>query len=118
MSDMNFYRSKAARRRIRSIARKASGNKRRTGLLLLAVILTVYLLFDNKGIIARVSLESEKSDMLTKIYDARKITDSLKAHVKALEGDQKTIETIAREKYGMTRRGERMYRVQSERPTK
>ena len=112
MSEMNFYRSKAARKRLRSFAKKASKNKRRTGLLLLAFILLFYLLFDNKGIIARVQLESDRSEMQDKIAAAQRETEHLKEQVKALESDRKTIETIARERYGMTRKGEKLYRVQ------
>ena len=116
MSEMNFYRSKAARRRLRSFAKQASKNKRRTGLFILAFILVFYLLFDNKGIIARVQLESDQATMQDKIAAAQNETDSLKAQVKALENDRKTIETIARERYGMTRKGEKLYRVQKRTP--
>jgi len=116
MSEMNFYRSKAARKRLRSFAKHASKNKRRTGLFILAFVLVFYLLFDNKGIIARVRLESERADMQDKIAAAQAQTEELKKQVKALETDQKTIETIARERYGMTRKGEKMYRVQKRTP--
>ncbi|MBI5464744.1 MAG: septum formation initiator family protein, partial [Ignavibacteriales bacterium] len=36
------------------------------------------------------------------------------AQIKALEGDKKTIEKIAREKYNMARPGETVYRVKKE----
>ena len=117
MSEMNFYRSKAARKRLRTFAKRASKNKRRTGLFILAFILLFYLLFDNKGIIARIQLESEKSEMEQKIAAAQLQTEDLKKQVKALESDRKTIETIARERYGMTRKGEKLYRVQKKAPT-
>ncbi len=112
MSEMNFYRSTAARKRLRTLARRASKNKRRTGLFMLAFVLLFYLLFDNKGIIARIQLESQRTDMRAKIAAAQAETDTLRAQVKALESDRKTIETIARERYGMTRTGEKLYRVQ------
>ena len=112
MSEMNFYRSKAARRRLRTFARTASKNKRRTGLFILAFVLLFYLLFDNKGIIARVRLESQRTEMQNKITAARQETENLKQQAKALESDKKTIETVARERYGMTRKGEKLYRVQ------
>ncbi len=118
MSEMNFYRSKAARKRLRTFARRASKNKRRTGLLLLAFILFFYLLFDNKGVIARIRLETERTELQEKIAAAQQETEELKKQVKALEGDRKTIETIARERYGMTRKGEKLYRVQKKEPSK
>jgi cell division protein FtsB len=36
--------------------------------------------------------------------------DSLTAHVEALEGDARTLETLARENFGMIREGEVLYR--------
>jgi cell division protein FtsB len=112
MSDLNFYRSKKTRKRFRTFAKKATKHKRRTGLLVLACILLFYLLFDNKGIIARIQLEGERNELLAKIDAAQHETDTLHRHIEALTHDRQTIETIAREKYGMTRNGEKLYRIQ------
>jgi len=38
----------------------------------------------------------------------------LQDQIKALEGDKKTIEKIARENYGMKREGETIYKVKKE----
>jgi cell division protein FtsB len=76
--------------------------------------LATYLLFDNKGVIARVRLESQKKELEQKILQAEAETKALQAQIKALEGDKKTIEKIAREKYGMARDGETVYRVKKD----
>lgn len=111
---MDFYRPADTRKWLRSIARSAAKNKRRTLILIGVGILALYLLFDNKGIIARIRLELREREMRDKIRQTELQNDSLRAQIKALQGDKKTIETIAREKYGMTRPGETQYRVQKE----
>jgi len=112
--ESQFYRPGNTKRWLRSVAKSAAKNKKRTGLLLLASFLVFYLLFDNKGIIARVRLEMKKRDLIAKVAATEKENDALKAQIKELEGDKKTIEKIAREKYGMARPGEKLYRVQKE----
>lgn len=49
--------------------------------------------------------------MIEKVRQSEEETKQLQAQVKALEGDKKTIEKVAREKYGMVREGEKVYRV-------
>ena len=52
--------------------------------------------------------------MIEKVEEAGKETARLQAQKKALEGDKKTIEKLAREKYGMSRQGEKVYRVKKD----
>ena len=82
--------------------------------LLVALAATFYLLFDNKGIIRRTSLEFQKRDLVEKVAQAREETRTLQVHLKAVEGDKKTIEKLARERYGMARDGETVYRVKKD----
>jgi cell division protein FtsB len=49
-----------------------------------------------------------------KVAQAREETRTLQAHLKAVEGDKKTIEKLARERYGMARDGETVYRVKKD----
>ncbi len=110
-----FYRKiPSSRRLIRDIARKALKDKKRTLILIASVVLVIYLTFDNKGVIARISLESQKKELEQKILRAEAETKALHAQIKALQGDRKTIEKIAREKYGMARDGETVYRVKKD----
>lgn len=112
--ESQFYRPGNTKRWLRSVAKSAAKNKKRTGLVILASVLVFYLLFDNKGVIARVKLEMKKKDLTAKVMTTEKENDTLKSQIKALEGDKKTIEKIAREKYAMARPGEKLYRVQKE----
>jgi cell division protein FtsB len=112
--DMDFYRNVDTKRWIRSLAKSATKNKRRTLIAFGLVLLALYLLFDNKGVITRIRLELSERSMREKVRTTELQNDTLRAQIKALEGDRKTIEAIAREKYGMARPGERQYRVQKE----
>lgn len=109
----DFYRSGGGRR-LRGAARKLVGNKRALLIMLGAVVLSAYILFDNKGVLRRVSLEMKKQELTEAIVRARQETRDLQATLKAVEGDRKTIEKLAREKYGMAREGETVYRVRKD----
>lgn len=80
--------------------------------ILILVPLLGFVLFSKRGIIARIGLESEKSAMLKEIEQAQKQQDSLKTVIKRLNSDTLLIEKLAREKYGMIRPGETVYKVE------
>ncbi|HTR82593.1 MAG TPA: septum formation initiator family protein [Bacteroidota bacterium] len=85
---------------------------KKLSLALIAVFLVfLYALFNNQGIIQRVKLEREKKEMLLKIQQAQEEQKQLQEQSKALDGDKKAVEKVAREKYGMIRQGEKVYRV-------
>jgi cell division protein FtsB len=52
--------------------------------------------------------------MIEKVKAAEEETKRLQSYLKALEGDKKTIEKVAREKYGMARPGETVYKVKKD----
>ncbi|MEX1140604.1 MAG: septum formation initiator family protein [Bacteroidota bacterium] len=110
----DFYRAIPKPRHLQGLVKRLLKNRRRMVSLLIAVVAAVYLLFDNKGIIRRTSLELQKRDLTEKLAQARKETQYLHAHLKAVEGDKKTIEKLARERYGMARDGETVYRVKKD----
>lgn len=110
-----FYRKVPSSHHLfRDVFRNAIRNKKRTIILLASVVLVAYLTFDNKGVIARIRLETQKRQLEQQILQAEAETKELHAQIKALEGDRKTIEKIAREKYGMARDGETVYRVKKD----
>ena len=86
-------------------------NKKLSAVLAVALIICMYVLFNNKGIIQRIKLERERKEMIQKIQQAEKEQKQLQEQSKALEGDKKAVEKVAREKYGMVREGEKVYRV-------
>ena len=91
-----------------------SNKKLLLGLLILLPIF-LYVLFDNKGIVQRIRLELQKREMEQKVQEAEAEGQRLRDEVKAIENDHDAIEKVAREKHGMVRDGETVYRVQKER---
>jgi cell division protein FtsB len=112
--DDQFYRTIQPKRWLRDIAHGAAKNKRRTAVLALLVFLALYLLFDNKGLLKRIRLESKRQELIDQVRADSVEAARLRAQIKALEGDQKTVEKIAREKYGMARPGETVYKTKKE----
>lgn len=110
----DFYRAIPKTRKLQGLVRRLLKNRRRVVSLAVALIACVYLLFDNKGIIRRISMEFKKRELIEKVAEAREETKTLQAHLKAVEGDKKTIEKLARERYGMARNGETVYRVKKD----
>jgi len=109
--DDQFYRKIHPERFLKKIARSASKNKKRTALIVALFLLLLYFLFDNKGIVPRLRLESEQREWEEKLKADSAETKRLQEQIKALETDKKTIEKTAREKYGMKREGETIYQV-------
>ena len=109
-----FYRSIQPHHLGKRLLKKALKNKKKSALILLGSLLFFYVLFDNKGIIARVRLESQHKEVLRQLKADSLETVRLQAQIKALEEDKKTVEKIAREKYVMAREGETVYRVKKD----
>ncbi len=112
--DDQFYRKINPERFLKKIVKSAKKNKRRTLLMVLAFLLFLYLLFDNKGILARLSLEAQRREWTEKLKADSIEIARLKEQIKALESDKKTLEQTAREKYGMAREGETIYRIKKD----
>jgi cell division protein FtsB len=109
-----FYRNLQPERFLKKIAKSAAKNKKRTIILIITFLLFLYLLFDNKGILTRLKLEAQHREWIEKVKADSVETKRLQEQIKALEGDKKTIEKTAREKYGMAREGETVYQVKKE----
>lgn len=82
--------------------------------ILILVPLFGFVLFSKRGIIARVGLEMEKQAMQAEIAQVRQQQDSLRIVIQRLQSDTTLIEKLAREKYGMVRPGETVYRIEQE----
>jgi cell division protein FtsB len=82
--------------------------------LLIALPALSFIIFSNKGILQRYTLEAEKRDMLKKLEQSKFEQSHLKQTSKALDSDPKAIEKVAREKYGMIKDGETVYKVKKE----
>ena len=109
-----FYRKSRKKTSIPGWLKKTWKTKSIRFTLLLVVPIVSFITFSNKGILQRVNLENQKKEMQAKIRQAQQEQLQLQVQSKALENDPKAIEKVAREKYGMIREGETVYRVKKE----
>ncbi|MDH4071083.1 MAG: septum formation initiator family protein [Ignavibacteria bacterium] len=102
-----FYRKKAGGT---PITRRL--NRKRFILVgLVGIPALLYLVFGSHGILQRIELQGRISELEHKIETVKTDNRRLSAEAKALESDPKMIEKVAREKYGMAREGETVYRI-------
>ncbi len=110
----DFYRKPRGRSRLRERLKKLLSNRRLVLALVGGFVLLVYVLFGNRGVIARIRLELKRQEMVEKVRLAEEETKQLQAQKKALAGDKKTLEKVAREQHGMAREGETVYRIKKD----
>lgn len=77
----------------------------------MALPLLAILTFGNRGILKRVELEREVSDLHEGLYHDRATGDSLRLEIERIKRDTTAVERLARERYGMVRPGETIYKV-------
>jgi cell division protein FtsB len=111
MGDGDFYRKLDTRSGLRAVLRRLLSNRRLMLGLSLGIPLALFVLFGNRGVVQRVRLQAQKAALEQKIREAEAEAQRLQRESRALDGDRKTIEKVAREKYGMVREGETVYRA-------
>jgi len=74
----------------------------------------IVLTFGNQGFLDMYRLRGQDAARDREIAAARAEIDSLKAEIERLQNDTAYIEKIAREKYGMARKGEKIYKFVEE----
>jgi cell division protein FtsB len=79
--------------------------------LVLLLLILSYAVFGKKGILQRVELEMENRDLKEKLKNEQEKTLMLQKEVEDLRTSDKKIEKVAREKYGMVKEGEEIYKV-------
>lgn len=79
---------------------------------LIGIPALLYLIFGSHGILQRIELQNRIAELQSQIETVKTDNERLTAEAKALESDPKMIEKVAREKYGMAREGETVYRIQ------
>jgi cell division protein FtsB len=109
-----FLRRIQKPRWLQGITKKVFKTRRRALLMIVGSVLVAYVLFNNRGIVARIRLEHQRMEMIEKVKAAEEETQRLQSYLKALDGDKETIEKVAREKYGMAREGETVYKVKKQ----
>ncbi len=112
--DEQYYRKPKQRFSVGALLMKLGKNKKLMLSLLISIPLAMFMLFSNRGIMKKISLEHDKEEMENKVHDAELEQQKLEAESKALETDSRAIEKVAREKYGLVREGETVYKVRKE----
>ncbi|CUT01136.1 Septum formation initiator [Candidatus Kryptobacter tengchongensis] len=75
------------------------------------IALFIYLIFAEKGILKRINLEIERAKLKKEIELIEKENASLRQKIHELETNPKAVEKIAREKYGMAKEGEEVFKI-------
>jgi cell division protein FtsB len=109
-----FLRRIQKPRWLNGITKRVFKTRRRVLIVVVGSLLVTYILFNNRGVIARIRLEHQRQVLIAKVQAAEEETQRLQSYLKALDGDRKTIEKVAREKYGMARPGETVYKVKKQ----
>lgn len=103
MSSKNIFES------VKDFFERNRDSNKTIAIAVAAVLVLTFVLFSNYGLIKRVSLELNKTDLIESISQKELIKDSLKARVEQLKTDDIEIERIARQKYGMVKPDEKVY---------
>ncbi len=80
--------------------------------LLLMLLILSYAVFGRKGLLQRVDLEIENRELQKKLKEEQDKTLMLQKEIDEIKTSDKKIEKVAREKYGMTKEGEKIYKIQ------
>ncbi|CAN5466045.1 hypothetical protein BH10BAC5_BH10BAC5_11980 [soil metagenome] len=83
-----------------------------------AVLIVIFILgmlvfasLGNKGLISRFRMEGEKKKLEEQIKAENQKTKDLQKEIDDLKTSDKKIEQVAREKYGMTKENEKIYKI-------
>jgi cell division protein FtsB len=73
--------------------------------------LLTYAVLGKKGLLQRYELDIENRDLKEKLKNEQDKTLMLQKEIEELKTSDKKIEKVAREKYGMTKEGEEIYKI-------
>ncbi|MCH7611940.1 MAG: septum formation initiator family protein [Candidatus Marinimicrobia bacterium] len=80
-------------------------------LILGAIVLLIIFFWGDHGVYQLYRLRQEKADIQKLIVELRKEKQNLEAEKTRLETDFEYIERLARERYRMAKKGEKVYKV-------
>ena len=109
--DESFYRKRKKRFDPQELLRRIVRNKRLAALIAVGAVIAGIALFGSRGFVHRFRLENQKAELEQKIREAEAEQKRLQQESRSLDTNKQTIEKVAREKYGMTRPGETVYRT-------
>jgi len=109
--DSKYFRKIKKNLAPRSIGERLWSNKKWTVWGAVMFLGVLFVLFANNGVLQRRKLERDRVVLMEKIRAAEEEQKRLTEQSRALDGDKKAVEKVAREKYGMIREGEKVYKI-------
>lgn len=79
--------------------------------VLFFITISAFAVFGKKGLLQRYELEVENRELKEKLKKEQEKTIFLEEEIKDIKNSERKIEKIAREKYGMIKKDEEIYRV-------
>lgn len=80
--------------------------------LTILILIFAYAVFGKKGFLQRFDLEMENKELKEKLKNEQEKTIILQKEIEDLKTSEQKLEKVAREKYGMVKPGEELYKVQ------
>lgn len=96
---------------IKKVFRISGQHKLLLGFITVILIITLWALFGDKGFIARKKLERENTHIYQQFREDSAKAVSLEKEIDELNKSDKKLEKVAREKFGMTKPGEKIYKI-------
>ncbi|MCX7877132.1 MAG: septum formation initiator family protein [Ignavibacteria bacterium] len=96
---------------LRVIFRYIVSRKRLFLILLFFAFMFGFAIFGKKGLLQRYELEVENRELKEKLKKEQEKTILLEKEINEIKTSDRKIEKIAREKYGMIKEGEEMYKI-------
>lgn len=85
-------------------------------ILCVCLLLLIYVLFSNYGIVNTLKLQTTQKKLVTAIVKQKHTHDSLTKRLKLLKKDTLYIEQVAREKYGLVKPNEKVFIMKEKDP--
>jgi cell division protein FtsB len=96
---------------LKTVMRFIKYNKKVVLFLIVLVTLLVFASIGNKGLISRIKMQSERKELEEQLKTEQMKTKELQKDIEELKSSDKKIEQTAREKYGMTKQNETIYKI-------
>lgn len=96
---------------ITKIARYFKYNKISFVFFVIVLIILILGIFNSKGLITRIKLNKTKNELEQQRNAEQKKSEQLQQEIELLKTSDKKIEEIARDKYGMYKEGEKVYKI-------
>mgnify|MGYP000182061158 FL=1 len=84
------------------------------GLLLGGFVLIWFLFLDTYSLYTRINLNNRKEELKSETQKLKQENEKLKEQIHQIKTDTNLVEEIAREKYGMRKPGEKIYKIRED----